>query len=70
MTSDDGTAEMFAQFIHLYSEQNESNIAALLQAFEVINDSIQKGFSDVEEQLENIGDALRDLNEAESDNGT
>jgi hypothetical protein len=53
--------EMFAGFIRLYSEQNERHMNALLQALEIIDDSIQKGFSDVEEQLENIGDAIRDI---------
>lgn len=58
---EDDMIEVFGEFIQKYLKQNERHMSAMLELLELLNDSIQKGFSDVEEQLENVGDAIREL---------
>ena len=53
-------ANLFARAIHEHGQ-------AMIEALELLDDSVKRGFSDIEEQLENIGDALRELGPDEPD---
>jgi hypothetical protein len=47
-------ASIIAKAIHDHGEMLE-------QSLELLDDTLTKGFAEIEEQLENIGDALREL---------
>jgi hypothetical protein len=47
-------ARIIAKAIHEHGQ-------AMIEALEILDDTLTNGFAEIEEQLENIGDALREL---------
>ena len=47
-------AGIIAKAIHEHGQ-------AMIEALEILDDTLTNGFAEIEEQLENIGDALREL---------